>query len=451
MTNTRALDTNGEPSRVGVLAPVVDVRKGEVLPLFASMLWIFLALTAYYIIKPLRSAVLQEKIGVDNKSIALVATTAFVAIFAWAYGKVVPVVARSKLIVATFVVFVACLGAFAVALPVGGALTGYVFYVWVSTFNLMIVSQFWSLAADVWTKEEGVRLFGFIGVGGVAGGIVGTAVVSGFAKTLTTTEMLLLSAGVLSCCLLLALYILRFGARRAPKATEDAAPSAEVSRDAAREGSVAHVLSSPYLRLVAAMMLVLNIVNTNNEWILDKMVSRESMSSPMLKEFYAQYFLLQNAVTFGIQFFLTSRVQKRFGARGALFVEPVIGILGGLAFLAAPVLRVIRVHKILENASDYSIQSNTKELLYLPVSKIEKYAAKTFNDTFVVRGGDALAAGVIFAATSVVLPALGAVGLRVMIGIDIALGVVWLVIASAIGKMHRERMATMSPAETETP
>lgn len=421
---------------VAFLGPVVDARRGEVAPLVASMLWIFLALTAYYIIKPLRSAVLQEKIGVDNKSVALVATTAFVAVFAYAYGKIVPRVARSRLVVATFLVFIACLAVFAVTLPIGGSVTGYVFYVWVSTFNLMIVSQFWSLAADVWTKEEGSRLFGFIGVGGVAGGIFGTLVVSRFAKTLGTAQMLALSAAVLFACLLLALYILRFGASRGMK-------KAAGADDAQPKSSVALVLGSPYLRLVAAMMLVLNIVNTNNEWIFDKMVSREHMQGARLNEFYGQYFLLQNVLTLAIQLFVTTRVQHRFGARGALFFEPAVGIVGGAAFLGAPILPVIRGHKVLENATDYSIQSNTKELLYLPVSRIEKYSAKNFNDTFVVRAGDALAAASIFAATSVVLPALGEFGLKVMVGVDVALGGVWLLFANAIGRMHRERMRTI--------
>jgi AAA family ATP:ADP antiporter len=431
-----------EPAKIVFLAPVVDARSGEVAPLFVSMLWIFLALTAYYIIKPLRSAVLQEKIGVDNKWIALIATTVFVAVFAYGYGKVVPHVARSRLIVTTFVVFILCLGVFALALPRGSSITGYAFYIWVSTFNLMIVSQFWSLAADVWTKEEGIRLFGFIGVGGVAGGIFGTLVVAGFAKTLGTEQMLSLSAVVLFLCMLLSLYILKFGATRAVRA-HVATPTVKMEPSAATN-SIMLVLGSPYLRLIAAMMLILNLVNTNNEWILDKIVERAHLGHTAVRAFYAQFYLYQNLITFGIQFFLTARIQRRFGARVALFFEPVIGIVGGVVFIFMPLLAVIRWHKILENACDYSIQSNTKELLYLPVSKVEKYSAKNFNDTFVVRGGDALGAATIFAVTSALIPALGDIGIKVMIGIDVLLGVAWLVIAATIGRMHRERMEVLA-------
>ncbi|MBI2895587.1 MAG: MFS transporter [Deltaproteobacteria bacterium] len=424
-----------------LLAPIVDVRPGELAALFVSMAWIFCALTAYYIIKPIRSIVLQEQIGVDNKPIALLATTAFVAVFATAYGAVVPRVARKKLIVWTFVVFIGCLCAFASFLGSGGATAGYVFYVWVSTFNLMVVSQFWALAADVWTKEEGKRLFGFIGVGGVTGGIFGTQVVSRFAEGLTTAQMLVIAAGLLAVCLGLALFVLSFGERKA-----EAEPPRREAKDAGPDASgtsnvVSMVLGSPYLRLIALMMLILNIVNTNNEWILDKVVEGEGFSKAALKRFYGDYFFFQNVITFLIQLFVTGRVQRRYGARGALVFEPVIGLVGALSFLASPVLAVIRWHKTFENASDYSIQSNTRELLYLPVSKVEKYGAKNFNDTFVVRGGDALAAGSIIVATSVLIPWLGlGLGLKTLIGIDFVLCVAWLLIVQRLGRMNREKM-----------
>lgn len=451
--STAPSERDADKPSIAVLKPVVDAKHGEVVPLFASTAWIFFALTAYYIVKPLRSTVLQEKIGVDNKSIALLLTTAFVGVFAYVYGKIVPRVARSRLIVATFLAFIACLVAFALFLPSGDKLTGYTYFVWVSTFNLMIVSQFWSLAADVWTKAEGQRLFGFIGVGGVTGGIFGTLVVAQFAKKLSTQQMLFLSAAVLVICLLLAIYILQFAALRGkstasvptngPENAEKAgtqerkAPSPESSH---KGNAVLMVLESPYLRLVALMMLILNIVNTNNEWILDKMVSRQHWSSEAVRAFYGEFYLFQNVITFCIQLFLTARIQRRFGSRVALFFEPMVGIIGGAAFLVFPVLAIIRWEKILENAMDYSIQSNTKETLYLPVSTIEKYSAKNFNDTFVVRGGDALAAASIFAATNFILPAFGDIGLKMMVAIDIVLGVVWLLIANKVGRMHADKM-----------
>lgn len=439
MANDAASDSTQKQHKVTILSALVDTRPGELAPLFASMLWLFLALTAYYIIKPLRSAVVQETIGVDNKWIALIVTTVFVALFAFGYGKLVPRVARARLITTTFVVFIGCLLLFSATLPSGGALVGYCFYVWVSTFNLMVVSQFWSLAADVWSQEEGLRLFGFIGVGGVAGGIFGTLVVAGFAKTLGTRQMLGLSAVILFVCLLLALYILRFGARKAARATTATVDKRSQAPDAS-SNSIALVLGSPYLRLIAAMMLILNVVNSNNEWIMDKMVANTHLAPSMIKEFYAQFYLFQNVLTLLIQLFVTARVQRTLGAGAALTFEPLIGIIGGVCFMAFPLLSVIRWHKVLENATDYSIQSNTKELLYLPVSRVEKYSAKNFNDTFVVRGGDALAAVTIFLAAHYLLPTFGGMGLKILVGVDVVLGLTWLAIALAVGRLHRERM-----------
>jgi ATP:ADP antiporter, AAA family len=424
--------------QIGILKPIADVREGEVLPLFASLLWIFFALNAYYIIKPIRSIVLQKEIGVDNKWIALLATTAFVAVFVFVYGKIVAKVARTKLIVATFVAFIACLCAFAVLLPIGGAFIGYVFYVWVSTFNLMVVSQFWALAADVWTKDEGARLFGAIGVGGVLGSITGTLIAKADLK-LSIYEMLFISAGLLVLCALLATYILRFGAAKLAARNAEAPPAAP-NDAAADQNPLSLVVASTYLASVAGMMLILNVVNSNNEWIMDKVISLQHLGDDELKALVFDYFLYQNVITFLIQLFVTSRVQRRFGAGTALLFEPTIGLFGGVAFFAAPVLGVIRWHKILENAADYSIQSNTRELLYLPVSRLEKYSAKNFNDTFVVRAGDAIAAGSIFFATSVLLPNLGEAGLKVLMGIDVLLIALWIVIALRIGRMHRDRM-----------
>jgi AAA family ATP:ADP antiporter len=424
---------------IAILRPIAEVRRGEVLPLFASLLWIFFALNAYYIIKPIRSTVLQTQIGVDNKPIALLATTAFVGIFVFVYGRIVERVARTKLIVATFIIFVICLSAFAVLLPLGGTVLGYVFYVWVSTFNLMIVSQFWALAADVWTKEEGARLFGFIGVGGVLGSISGTLIVR-MTKQLNAYEKLFISVGLLVACTLLALYILRFAASKAKAQKKETVEASASPPDAPAGNPAKLVVGSAYLGAVALMMLVLNIVNSNNEWIMDKVLSGEGLDEAAITAWYADYYLYQNVITFLIQLFVTSRVQRRFGAKVALLFEPTIGIVGGLAFIAAPVLSVIRWHKILENSADYSIQSNTRELLYLPVTRLEKYSAKNFNDTFIVRGGDALAAGSIYLATSVLMPAFGADGLKVLIGANVVLGVVWIFIALRIGRMHAERM-----------
>ncbi|NUO48280.1 MAG: hypothetical protein HOV80_05415 [Polyangiaceae bacterium] len=425
-------------SKIPILSWIVDVRRGEIVAMLVSAVWIFLAMSAYYIIKPIRGQVLQELIGVDNKPKALVATTIFVGFFAYGYGKIVQYVARTKLIVGTYIVFLACIGAFAVLLPSGGPITGYVFFVWVSTFSVMIVSQFWALEADVWTKEEGARLFGFIGLGTVSGGFAGTTLTK-FAKELPTWQMLVISAGMLGVCLLLSLVILRFGSHK----SRPAEPKNESAEKEPEVNAIAMVLGSPYLRLIAAMTLILNLVNSNNEWILDKLFSTHGDGDS--RTFYADFYLWTNIIAAVVQFFLTGRIQRRFGARVALLFLPLVGALGGSAFLLIPTLAIIRATKIAENATDYSIQSNTREFLYLPTTKVEKYAAKNVNDTFVVRIGDLLAAGSIEVA-KILLASFPGAGLRLLVGADIVLAVVWIAVVLRIGAENKKLMEARGKA-----
>lgn len=431
----------GSPEKgVKLLSPIVDVRPSELVPMLVSALWIFLAITAYYIIKPIRGQVLQELIGVDNKPTALISTTIFIGFFAYGYGKIVGRVERKPLVLWTYAAFLACVGAFAAALPNAGRIAGYVFFVWVSTFSVMIVSQFWAVAADVWTKDEGARLFGFIGLGTVSGGIAGTALTK-LAKQLPTWQMLLVSAGILTVCLLLSLYILAFGARK-PEAVAEVS-QAKTAEKPPEVNAISMVLGSPYLRLIAAMTLVLNLVNSNNEWILDKMFSTQGGGDS--RTFYADFYFWQNLLAALIQFLLTGRIQRRFGARVALLFLPLVGALGGSAFLLVPTLAVIRALKIAENATDYSIQSNTREFLYLPTTKIEKYAAKNVNDTFVVRIGDLLAAGSIEVA-KIVLTYLPGSGLRVLVAADVVLAIVWIAIVLRIGVVNAKLMEQRAKA-----
>lgn len=431
--------------KVKWLAPIAEIRPAELVPAIVSLLWIFLAISAYYIIKPIRGLMLQSLIGVDNKPYVILATVAFTGLFSFAYGRVVAGIPRQKLIVWTYAIFVVCVLGFAALVRVHHPAVGYVFYVWVSTFNVMVVSQFWALSADVWSKEEGKRLFPFIGLGTVSGGVAGSYIVTA-AKKLETWQMLVVSAFMLLVCLGLAVFLLRRTAGRTPAAAPTpASPGPE--EEEGKPNALAMVLGSPFLRLIAVMTLLLNLVNSNNEWILDKLVSKQGLSDAAVRSFYGSFYLIQNIVTVVIQAFVTRRIQDRYGARVALFFLPLVGFLGGSVFLVVPSLFLIRWQKIFENATDYSIQSNTRELLYLPTTKLEKYAAKNVNDTFVVRIGDALAAGSIAIAVTAFIPLLGEnLGLKALVGLDLVLGLCWLLVVNRLGKLHRERMEGVAKA-----
>src|SRR5262245_44266665 len=132
----------GKDEPRSALGRALPINRDEALPVIVSLFWIFLAVTSYYVIKPIRGEALQKLIGVDNKPKVLIATAAFVGVFAVVYGRIVTAIDRRRLVLWTYATFIGCVLAFAVLFQAPSTTLGYVFYIWVSTFNVMVVSQF---------------------------------------------------------------------------------------------------------------------------------------------------------------------------------------------------------------------------------------------------------------------------------------------------------------------
>ena len=204
------------------------------------------------------------------------------------------------------------------------------------------------------------------------------------------------------------------------------------------------MFSDRYLLLIAFLMLVYNLVNTNGEYILGKTVVMLYTAAhgaaaaggleekKMIGEFYGNFFTMVNLIAAGIQAFVVSRVLKHFGVRVALLVLPVVAMAGYISMAFVPLLSFIRAGKMAENSLDYSLQNTTRNALYLPTSREAKYKAKQANDTFFVRLGDVLSAGVVFAGTTW----LGFAPKHFAL-VNIGLIVIWLILAVAIGRRFK--------------
>ena len=215
------------------------------------------------------------------------------------------------------------------------------------------------------------------------------------------------------------------------------------------------MFADPYLLLIAGLMLVYNMVNTNGEYILGRtVVAMYTASHPamglggldekkVIGEFYGNYFTIVNILSALIQAFAVSRVIKWFGVRVALLVLPVVAIGGYAAMAFLPILGLIRGVKLAENSVDYSLQNTTRNALYLPTSREAKYKAKQANDTFFVRFGDVLSAGLVFAGTTWL-----GFAPRHFALVNVGLVVIWLVLAVAIGRKYKTMTATLPPAKT---
>jgi AAA family ATP:ADP antiporter len=422
-----------------LLGLAADVRPGEAATALLLAANIFLLLTAYYIIRPVREAlILASPGGAEVKSYLGAILAASFLVIVPAYGEFASRVNRVRLINGLLLFFASNLVLFFL-LGRAGVSLGIPFFLWVGVFNLMSIAQIWSFANDVYTPEEGKRLFAIVGFGASVGALSGSQIAGMLIVPLGIHGMMLVSAGLLLVCLALTniVHVRERGRARAAR-------RAEAEKPLSREGGFQLVLRQRYLLFIGLLTLVLNYVNTNGEYLLGKMVSQVAEqaaaagAAPGLSEeqfigaFYAGFQFWQNLLGAVLQFFLVSRILKYWGVRAALFVMPLISLCGYTLLAVAPLLAYIRVVKILENATDYSLQNTVRRALFLQTSREAKYKALQAVETFFWRTGDMLSALTVF-----VVASLG-VGIGQMAGFNILLVLVWLLLAAAIGREHRK-------------
>src|SRR6266850_6116983 len=377
-----------------------DVRAGEGGTVLLMSLNIFLLLVAYYVLKTVREPLILMAGGAQLKSYAAAAQALTLVIYVPVYGWVASKLPRQQFLMAVILFFVGCIQLFFLGSRTGVPHLGFIFFVWVGIFSLTTIAQFWSYANEIYARADGERLFPLIAVGSAAGAPLGAALAERlFALHLSPFVMMQIAAGIL----LLHLGLYRVVSRRVASGTA-------LAQEPIKAGNgFALVLKSRYLRLIALFLVLLNIVNTVGEYILGQAVvttgDAQLASNPgfnkeaFIGTFYGKYFFWTNVATILIQAFLVSRIVKKFDMRGVLLALPVVALGAyGLASVGAG-LSVLLYVKIAENSTDYSVMNTGKQMLWLPTSREEKYKAKQAIDTFFVRSGDMLAAGVVFVGT----------------------------------------------------
>lgn len=377
-----------------------DVRPGESGTVLLMSLNVFLLLVAYYVLKTVREPLILMAGGAQLKSYAAAAQALTLVIYVPVYGWVASKLPRQRFLMAVILFFVGCIQLFFFSSRIGVPHLGFIFFVWVGIFSLTTIAQFWSYANEIYARADGERLFPLIAVGSAAGAPLGAALAERlFAFHLSPFLMMQIAAGIL----LLHLGLYRVVSRRA---AVGAAPEHEPMKAG---NGFALVLKSRYLSLIALFLVLLNIVNTVGEYILGQAVVTTSNTqlaanpsfdkAAFIGTFYGKYFFWTNVATILIQALLVSRIVKKFGMRGVLLALPIVALGAyGLASVGAG-LAVLLYVKIAENSTDYSVMNTGKQMLWLPTTREEKYKAKQAIDTFFVRSGDMLAAGVVFVGT----------------------------------------------------
>ena len=446
-----------------LLTIFTEVRAGEGPTALLLTLNLFLLLTAYLIIKTVREPLILAEGGAVVKSYAAAGQAFLLLFIVPAYGAFASKVNRVKLINWVTVFFISNLIAFYILAGLEVPL-GIPFFLWVGIFNLFIIAQFWSFANDLYTEEQGKRLFVIIAFGGGLGAIVGPAIAGWLFRPLGAYGLMLVSASILAVCMV----ITKIVNVRVKSESQLAKVKGEEEKPLGREGGFKLVMKERYLLWIALLMLVLNVINTTGEFIMGKTVTAEAQRVVTIEEeravatgtggiltanerkkleqehignFYGNFFLWVSVLSTIVQLFFVSRIIKFVGVMGALVFLPTIA-LGGYSLIAfMPVLGTIRIVKMFENSTDYSLQNTARQALFLPTSREAKYKAKSAIDTFFVRIGDMLSAGIVFTGVQFALETSG------FATINIILVVAWLLLIVGISREYKKLPAVKAKSE----
>ena len=432
-----------EPARKSllerILSIITDVRAGEGLGAVLLTADLTVLLGGYYLLKTVRESLILAQGGAEVKAYSSAAQAILLFGVVPVYGWIATRINRNQLLRWTSIFFASNLLLFAY-LGSRGIHEAVPYFIWVGIFNVFTVAQLWSFATDLYTETQGKRLFPMLGVGASVGAVGGAWIAGRLIKPFGPYNVMLIAAGALCLCAALsrwANHVIseREGEREQKKNVETLG----------RQGGFQLLISDPYLRLIAVLTILLNVVSLSGDFIVGKLVVSHANEAVGLGKqllaargayigaYYANYYAWTNLVSFVIQAFLVSRIFKYIGVRGSLFILPALSFVTFGAILVHPILSVVRVLKIAENGTNYSLQNTVRNALLLPTSREAKYKAKAAIETFCVRLGDVLQAGIIFVGTRL------HASLTWFATITLAFTVLWTLVASALYRQHRQK------------
>ena len=412
-----------------LLAATVEVERNEIAALLWSFAFFFFVLCAYYIIRPLRD---EMGVSLGPARLQWLFSAVFVVMLAAVplFGWVVSSFARRRIVPIVYGFLIANLLAFwgLFAAGVHGTLVASTFFVWVSVFNLFVVSLFWSLMADLYRSEQARRLYGFIAAGGSAGALAGPLLTQSLVGVLGATNLLLVSALLLLAATQAALALRRLFSGVAGRQSEERPLGKGLLA-----GAIA-VWRSSYLFHIALWILLANLISTLFYLEQARIVGETLADRTQRVQLFARLDLAVSIATILAQVFLTPRVLARFGLAAAIAVLPSFAALGLIGLALSPTLIVIVSILAIERALAFAISNPALKVLYTVLAPEAKYKAQNFNDTVVFRGGDA-ASGWIFNSLA---KSLG-LSLASVAVLSLPLALLWLLLSLRLGRQHAGR------------
>lgn len=427
------------------------VHSGEGKSLLLLFFNSFLLLFAYYLLKPVREALILTEGGAEVRSYAVAAQAILLLGAIPLYGLLFRGKRRLELLRVITFFFASNLLIF-FALGLMHVNIGIPFFIWLGILSVTLVAQFWAFAADLYNVEAGHRLFAFIAAGSTLGALVGSEVTKLLLSVFGTYGMMLVAAVLMALTVVLSDHADRSVPEHS-RGAKDEVMGLEAQSSILQGFSI--VMQDRYLRLITAFVLLLNCINSTGEFILAKVVveraealvladvTQHLTKSAAIGTLYGDFYFWVNLITLFLQLFMVRRIWQLIGIRGALLISPFIAFIGYGFVAVLPVFAIVRWVKIAENSSDYSIQSTTRHALFLPVSRVKKYQGKTCIDTFFWRLGDLIQALIVYVGLNVF-----EFGIKHFALVNCALSALWVIVAIQIDLMYK-RHTLPRGADTE--
>jgi len=432
-----------------LLRRLVVLQPGEAPALLASFATLLCTFTSYAMLRPVRDA-LGITSGLETIPYLFWGVFAAMLLLQPVYGWLTSRFPRSLFLPWVYMFFAANLVMFWLWFRVAEDHTWIArsYYVWVSVFNLFVLAAFWGLMADVFTREQAGRLFGFIWAGASSGGVIGPFIDKKLAVPVGAINLLLISAGLLLLALVFMRQVIRWqrAAAARPPGAAAAVPDARATADGQRGigggvlAAFSQVFRSPYLLGIAAFVLLMTWVNTFFYLEQQAFVAKVFTSADQRTRFFASIDLYVQMASLAMQFLLFSRLYRWFGMRALLASVPLMMTAGYALYALVPAFMVLVIVYAVRRVADYAITRPCRDSLFTVVSREEKYQAKSLIDTFAYRGGDATSGTL----HKLLVEGLGA-GHSAVGWIGALISAVWTVLALGLGRGFQQRGA--SPAE----
>jgi AAA family ATP:ADP antiporter len=425
------------------LMSVLGIRRDEIAAVGWSFAYFFCILSAYYMLRPVRDAMAIES-GVSTIPWLFTGTFTVMVVVAPVFGWVASRFPRKQFLPWVYYFFVANILIFFAAFSIAQEQMldqiwiSRAFFVWLSVFNLFIVTVFWSFMADIYSKEQSRRLFGVISAGGSTGAILGPIVTGalvipvGFQNLLPISALLLLGGVV-------CIYRLRHWVRQHDDdSSSDSIESGKAIGGNALEG-MRLVFAKPYFGMIATALVLANFVGVFAYTYMAELVSITFDSTDRQTQVFAWIDAAINILSFFGQLLLVKHSVRKLGIGPTLALLPIVSAIGFVMLAINPVFAIMAALQVLRRSLTFGFSKPASDMLYSVVSAEEKYKVKNFIETAIYRSGDVIAAW-----TFRFLGGIGITGLTI-ICIPVAIG--WAVLSFRIGREYRRLDAASTPTE----